>query len=456
MAEKIFLLLACDLHLTVMRPLHFPLFTLCSAALAVSCAVPLTVRAQPSTPALPVPNYDEAKVGNLPIPDVLTAEDGSHISSVADWQTKRRPELLRLFEKEVYGKTPEGKSSDIHFTVTSEDKNALHGKATKREVRLFFGKGEAVHADVLVFLPNGLPHPAPVFVSLNFGGNQAVTDDATIKLSEGWFRNDAKKGYVNNRATEATRGSSAERWPVEEIIARGFGIATAYYGDFEPDHDGAAAEGVRSLYLNGGREIGAGDWGAIGAWAWGLSRIADYVVTLPEANAKKLIVLGHSRLGKTSLWAGAQDERFSVVISNDSGAGGAALSKRIFGETCANINHSFPHWMCGNFHKYSDNEAALPVDQHELIALMAPRAVYIASATEDLWADPKGEFLGGKLAEPIYHLFGKKGLECDAPPAADTSVGFSIGYHARTGKHNILLFDWRQYMNFAEKQWATP
>jgi hypothetical protein len=327
------------------------------------------------------------------------------------------------------------------------------------QTRITFTENGGPHLDVLLILPVGRKGPAPVFVSLDFGGNQSVAAFPSILMPEPdiWFRNDQKAGYSENKATEQSRGSSERRWPLAEIIARGYGVATAYYGDTEPDRADGFDASVRKLFLKPGQDKPAeDDWGAIGAWAWGMSRMADFLATVPEVNSKKLAVLGHSRLGKTALWAGAQDERFGIVISNCSGCGGAALSKRIFGETVGIINRAFPHWFCTNFKKYDDNEGALPVDQHELIALVAPRPVYIASATEDLWADPKGEFLGGKLAEPVYALFGKAGLGMSEPPPAEKSVGDFIGYHVRTGKHDILLFDWEQYMNFADKHWSKP
>lgn len=417
----------------------------------------ITVGGLSAADARPGINYDEAKVGNLPIPDVLTCQDGTKVSSKEQWLEKRGPELLKLFESEVYGRTPGGKPSGMRFVQTSENKQALGGKATMRQVSIFFTDKDEPRCDVLLYLPNGRKGPAPTFVSLNFGGNQSVSNDPTIAMPTAWFREDKEKLYAGNKASEKSRGSSDRRWPIEDIIARGYGVATAYYGDLDPDFDDGFQNGVQPLFYKSGQTQPAADeWGSIGAWAWGLSRMADYLQTLPEVDGKKLAVLGHSRLGKTSLWAGAQDPRFTIVISNCSGAGGAALSKRIFGETVGVLNKAFPHWFCDNFNKYSDNEAALPVDQHELIALMAPRPVYIASATEDTWADPKGEFLSGKLAEPVYALFGEAGLGASEPPPPDTSIGDFIGNHSRTGKHDILIFDWTCYMDFADKHWGKP
>jgi hypothetical protein len=243
---------------------------------------------------------------------------------------------------------------------------------------------------------------------------------------------------------------------VEAILARGFGLAAMYYGDIEPDIPGATKSGIRGTYLHPGQEAPAeGEWGAIAAWAWGLSRVVDYLETDKSVDAGRLAIVGHSRLGKTALWAGAMDTRFGIVISNNSGEGGAAISRRVFGETVADLNTRFPHWFCGNYRKYSGREADMPFDAHMLLALAAPRPLYVASAEEDRWADPRGEFLAAVAASEVYELLGRKGVGTMAMPPVNQPVGDTVRYHVRTGKHDITAYDWQQYLDFAERHFRA-
>ncbi|MEM1580904.1 MAG: acetylxylan esterase [Candidatus Bathyarchaeia archaeon] len=390
--------------------------------------------------------YDETKIPPYVLPNPLICLDGSQVNSPDVWRDRRRPEILELFREHVYGRAPLDRPASMSFELFDFDENALNGKAIRKQVLIRLVNDEP-SVDLLVYLPKNSSFPSPIFLMLNFWGNHTINPDPHIKIRNrlsvipggDFFSSEESRGW--DRSV-----------PIDRILARGYGFATACYNDIDPDfHDGFknGVHGVFDRFFGEKRPPNA--WGAIGAWAWGLSRIMDYLETDIDVDSRHVILLGHSRLGKTALWAGAQDERFFMVISNNSGCGGAALSRRRFGETVKMINTAFPHWFCENFKKYNDHEDALPVDQHMLIALIAPRPVYVASADEDLWCDPRGEFLAVKAADPVYKLLGTDGLPADEMPTLNSPVMGTIGYHIRSGGHGLTEYDWERYMEFADK-----
>jgi hypothetical protein len=390
--------------------------------------------------------------GTSAVPDPLVADDGTKITTAGQWREKRRPELIEFFTREMYGRHP-GRPEKMTFEVFDRDKTALDGKATRLQIAIYPGGKPGPRIDLLVYVPNAAKGPVPAILGLNFWGNHTIHKDPGIRLTESWI--EAKTSYVDltgvkdHRATDATRGVNANHWPVEEILARGYALATMYREDVASDHEPYFASGVHPLFP----ELQQGDdnFSTIGAWAWSLSRALDALEKEPLIDSKRVAVFGFSRLGKAAVWAGATDERFALVLSNESGAGGAKLFRRGVGEEIARLTTVFPHWYARSFRKYAGKDRELPFDQHLVLSLVAPRPLYVASASEDTHADPEGEFAAAKAAEPVFRLLGAEGLPAESWPPVGTSVQGGIGYHVRPGKHDVLPFDWQQYLAFADR-----
>jgi dienelactone hydrolase len=367
-------------------------------------------------------NYDESKVPAYTLPEILESQNKKKITSVKDWENIRRPEILSLFETNIYGTMPK-KYDRIAFTLKNEDKKAMDGKAHLKEVEISVtNNNETVLINLVMFVPNQKGKPVPAFLLINNRGK-------------------------NN--TSASRDTISGFWPAEQVISAGYAIAAFHYSDAAPDNKDTFQNGVLRLYPE---HLKADDgMKAIGAWAWAASRVMDYFEKDKDIDASKVTVTGHSRGGKASLWAAAQDTRFAMCVSNCSGNSGAALSHRRYGETIHRINTSFPHWFNNNYKKYNNNEDALPLDQHMLIALIAPRPVYITNATLDLWADPKGTYMAEKEAEKVYSLYRLRSALPENPPAINTPVVKPpLAYHIREGKHDLTAYDWAQFVKTAD------
>lgn len=392
-------------------------------------------------------SYDERKVPAYTLPDVLRSADGTIVSSVKQWEEKRRPELLEFFSTYMFGKVPEiTEVSSLGTVVTTE--NALNGKAIRKDILIYpLGNHREFQINLQIYLPKTAPkNPVPIFLAMNIYPNFVVCEDAEIDRPDSML-------IANGKLTKSCeRGKMSNFWQLEKILDRGYGLATFGYQDIVLDDAEAFYNGFPSLFYKPGQRFPNPDeWGAISLWAWQMSKVMDYIMSDSMIDNKEVIAIGHSRLGKTALWAAAQDKRFAMAISSGSGCGGAAISRRQYGETIEAINQRYPHWFCGNFKQFDNREQFMPFDQHELIALIAPRPVYIGCAEDEKWEDPKGEFLSGKEASVVYHLYGLTGLECDEMPPVDHPIASgNIGYHVRKGKHTMNEYDWEQYLNFAD------
>ncbi len=376
---------------------------------------------------------------NLParpeLPDPLVLLDGTRVTTAAGWIDKRRPELKRLFQHYMYGQLPAARK--VEAKVLHEDKGALGGKATLRELLLTVAPAPAPGIHVLLVVPNARKGQAPVFVGMNFQGNHALVDDPKVRLPGAWM-------YSGKKATDADRGKAKDVWAIDQTIARGYAVATFYSGDVDPDRKDIRG-GLRP-YIDPEEKAGT-----IAFWAWGIHRVVDHLVTRPELDPKRIAVVGHSRLGKTALVAAAFDERIALAIPHQAGCGGTAPSRGKVGESVARINTSFPHWFNATFKKFNDRPEHLPFDQNCLAALVAPRPLLFTNAVEDTWANPDGQFEVLKAAEPVWKLLGAGGLESPEKPAVGKLSAGTLGYFIRPGKHSMTREDWKVFLDYADK-----
>jgi dienelactone hydrolase len=421
-----------------------------SPALGISCALAAILLVCQSVRASRAFSAVADLTAQPELPDPLVMLNGDPVTGEKQWLKKRRPELKALFEHYMYGVMPPP-SSKTKFDVQSVDRTLFGGKATKKEITITLGTNGAPQIHLLLVVPNDRKAPAPVFVGPNFCGNHTVLADSSVPLPVVWMPASCP-GVANNRATDAGRGKQVDVWAIEQSIDRGYAVATFYHGDVDPDRPDAT-EGIRAWYAKGRKPY---DWGTIAAWAWGVSRAVDYLVTDKSIDPNKIAVVGHSRNGKAAMLAAAFDERIALAVPLQAGCGGTAPSRGKVGESVKQINDRFPHWFNAEFKKFNDQPDKLPFDQHSLIALCAPRPVLLSNASEDTWANPEGQFQMLQAAEPVYRLLGGEGLAAKQMPEIGTLVDSPLGYYIRPGKHSMTRDDWKVFLDFADKHFGKP
>lgn len=414
-----------------------------AAAVQMTGAIHAQNRNVPDTVAgIPV-NYKEELAGSYILPDPLLTTNGVKITDAESWYQTRRPEVLQMFEENVYGKAPR-KPENLKFTVFDKGTPVMDGKAIRKQIVISFGNEKtSPEINLLVYLPAKTVKPAPLLLNISFLPNFSMVNDPGIKRGSYWNREHQK--------VLAPENNKERQLIIEPFIDKGIGVATVYYGDIEPDFEGGYKYGVRSLYLkNGQKDESAGSWGAISAWAWGLSRVMDYIATDKQIDSKKVALQGMSRLGKTVLYTGAIDPRFALIIPCCSGEGGAALSRRDYGETIAHLvaPGRYAYQFCKNYQKYKDDPRLLPVDGHMLISLIAPRPMLLITGSTDGWSDPKGEFLAAQASAPVYRLFGRDAPGTDEIPEPQKALFHTLGFYMHEGGHAVLPSDYDIILQF--------
>ncbi len=382
-------------------------------------------------------------------PDALVMFDGTPVRTAEEWRTRRRPELVELFQWYMYGAPPAAAPITARVESTHD---VLDGRLKMKQVAIEFGpagKEKAGRINLLLFVPTSRKGPAPVLLGLNFRGNHMVLAHPEIRLPTAWVP--SGPGVTDNHATDEGRGLEAPHWGLEQAAERGYAVATFYHGDVKEDRP-TWDDGVPALYFKDGQTKPAEhEWGTIAAWAWGLSRAADYLITDTDINPQGIVVFGHSRNGKTALLAAALDERIAIAIPSQAGCGGTSPARGKIGESVERINDHFPHWFDDTFKQFDKQVQKLPFDQHCLMALVAPRPLLLTNATGDQWANPSGQFEMLKLAEPVFKLLGQEGCGADTLPAENTLVNTHLGYFIRPGKHDMSQVEWTQWFDFADK-----
>jgi hypothetical protein len=408
-------------------------------AVLLAASVSAQIADAPNDKVADIPvNYTDANSGKYTLPDPLKLANGKPVKDAKTWQQKRRPEIVKLFEELQFGRTPAA-PKNLVFEVTDPGTKALGDKAIRKQVTIYFDAAKTgPKVDLLLYTPANADKPVPVLLNASFTANSSAIDDPGIKPGEIWNR--------EKKRVPATQGRAFGRVKVEPFLEAGFGFATVYYGDIDPDFNGGLSLGVRSLFP----APKANEWGTISAWAWGLSRTLDYLEKDKQVDGKRVALTGVSRLGKTVLWTGAHDSRFAMIIASCSGEGGAALSRRNYGETIAHLTAPtrYPYQFAQNYNKYAGDPNESPIDAHMLIALIAPRPLLLQTGTTDKWSDPKGEYLAALAAAPVYKLFGKSVPESPAVPPAGQSVMTTLGYHMHEGGHGMIPSDWGVFIQF--------
>jgi hypothetical protein len=405
------------------------------------------IATQPTTRR--VENHDEGRAWYWILPDPFKLNDGEIVKDSQTWFERRRPEILSAFEHEIYGRAP-GRPEGESFEVV-ETGAAFGGTAIRKQIVVHLGPSAGDRKlDAVLYLPAGATKPSPVILCFSFYPLQWATQDPAVKIQYDW-------DLSTHRVPAKNNPDIARSFHIDWVLAHGYGIAIIYYQQIDPDSAAGLPKGIRAAYLPPGETKPHPDeWGTISAWAWGASRTLDYLQTDPQVDGSRVAIMGHSRLGKTALWTGAIDPRFAMVIACSSGRGGASLARRNYGESIGDLAQRFSWQFCGNFQKYAHHETDMPVDSHELIGLIAPRPIFLATASLDLHSDPMGEWDAAVAAGPIYEMLGKRGLEAVSPPPLDVAIMHDIGYHCHTGKHEVTPLDWQHILQFADLHFGSP